>query len=226
MIYNLPQEKYDVLVGASAGKCCHLESMTSPVVQPPSTIPDLGSSPVNITNTFFFETVSEQCWQDCIADFINATGTDAMASSICTICAGSFFHSEMDFVSLASLHKSGLLVPLTSHPAHILTDGMLLHHNPSCFSLDIAGHSQATVCWPCLSSLNRKKTPALSLANSLWVGDIPIVLHILTLPEHVLVARFFLRCTSSNYILRRRALVPGPLLAYTVEFVGMFPLIV
>ena len=149
-----------------------------------------------------------------------------MASSICTICAGSFFHSEMDFVSLASLHESGLLVPLTSHPAHILTDGMLLHRNPSCFSLDIAGHSRATVCWPCLSSLNRKKTPALSLANGLWVGDIPIVLHILTLPEHVLVARFFLRRTSSNYILRRRALVPGPLLAYTVEFVGMFPLIV
>ena len=114
-----------------------------------------------------------------------------MASSICTICAGSFFHSEMDFVSLASLHESGLLVPLTSHPAHILTDGMLLHRNLSCFSLDIAGHSQATVCWPCLSLLNRKKTPALSLANSLWVGDIPIVLHILTLPEHVLVARFF-----------------------------------
>ena len=133
--------------------------MTSPVVQPPSTIPDLGSSPVNITNTFFFETISEQCWQDCIADFIDATGADAMASSICTICAGSFFHSEMDFVSLASLHESGLLVPLTSHPAHILMDGMLLHRNPSCFSLDIAGHSRATVCWPCLSSLNCKKNP-------------------------------------------------------------------
>lgn len=31
----------------------------------------------------------------------------------------------------------------------------------------------------------------MSLANGLWVGDIPIILHILTLPEHVLVARFF-----------------------------------
>ena len=190
-IYNLPQEKYNVLVGASGAKHCRLESMMSPVVQLPSTIPDLGSSPVNIADTFFFETISKQCRRDCIADFIDATGTDAMASSICAICASSFFHSEMDFVSLASLHESSLLVPLTSHPAHILMDSMLLHHNPSCFSLNVAGHSRATVCWSCLSSLNCKKTPALSLANGLWVGDIPIILRILTLPECVLVARFF-----------------------------------
>jgi hypothetical protein len=39
--------------------------------------------------------------------------------------------------------------------------------------------------------LRKKKTPALSLANGMWIGDMPLELKILTLPERVLVARHF-----------------------------------
>ena len=114
-----------------------------------------------------------------------------MASSICTVCAGSFFRSETDIVSLSFLCEMGKLKPTIVHPAHILTEGMLLHRNPSCFSQDSRGQSQATVCRSCLSSLNRNKTPPLSLSNGMWIGDVPSVLHILTLLERILVARFF-----------------------------------
>jgi len=42
-----------------------------------------------------------------------------------------------------------------------------------------------------MSSLRQNKTPTLSLANEMWIGDIPLEVNVLTLPEHVLIARFF-----------------------------------
>lgn len=56
-IYNLPQEKYDLLVGASVAKCCHLESaVASRVVQSHSFLPDRDSSS---HEGLLFETISE-----------------------------------------------------------------------------------------------------------------------------------------------------------------------
>lgn len=187
-IYNLPQETYDFLVGASVAKRRRLEST---VVQPHPVLHNDESSSSDDDDKLFFETVSEECRRKCIADFIDATGSQAMASSICAVCAGSFFQSESDFVSLSLLRETGKLKPSTLHPAHVLTEGMLLHRNPCCFSHDNEGCLQACVCYSCLSSLNRNKTPPLSLANGLWIGDVPLVLRLLTLPERILVARFF-----------------------------------
>ena len=39
--------------------------------------------------------------------------------------------------------------------------------------------------------MGNKKTPALSLANGMWIGDVPSELAILTLPERMLVAKYF-----------------------------------
>ena len=39
--------------------------------------------------------------------------------------------------------------------------------------------------------LNWDVTPPLSLANSLWIGNVPLELKILTLSEHILIAHFF-----------------------------------
>ncbi|KAG1743672.1 uncharacterized protein EDB91DRAFT_1247163 [Suillus paluster] len=44
------------------------------------------------------------------------------------------------------------------------------------------------ICGSCLDDINANKTPMLSLANNLWVGEIPNELAMLTLPERVLVA--------------------------------------
>ena len=46
---------------------------------------------------------TEQCCREYVANFIDATGAKAIASSICAVCTGSPFHSETDFVSLSSL---------------------------------------------------------------------------------------------------------------------------
>jgi hypothetical protein len=37
----------------------------------------------------------------------------------------------------------------------------------------------------------KKKTPALSLANGMWIGEVPLELSVLTLPERILVAHYF-----------------------------------
>src|SRR5258708_29809892 len=39
--------------------------------------------------------------------------------------------------------------------------------------------------------LKKKKTPPLALANGMWVGPIPHVLAVLTLPERILIGRYF-----------------------------------
>ena len=192
-IYNLPQDKYDLVVGASIAKRRHRECNSSSSLIVPSVSVVTDSNPISVENIdeLLFETVSEQCHRDCIANFIDATGADALASSVCAICAGVFFRSEIDYASVTSLHETGLLVPTTEHPAHILTHGMLLHLDPSSFSCDSAGQSRVTICCSCQASLTRKKKPPLSLANGMWIGDVPLVLHVLTLPKHILVARYF-----------------------------------
>ncbi|KAH9026124.1 hypothetical protein EDB85DRAFT_1844748, partial [Lactarius pseudohatsudake] len=49
----------------------------------------------------------------------------------------------------------------------------------------------ASVCSSCASHLRRQKTPPLSLANRMWVGNVPGELQILSLPECVLVGHHF-----------------------------------
>ena len=186
-ITGLPQDKYDLLCGAATAKRRRLgldtpSSSTQTVESLSQNVPELHP---------LFETVSEKCRQNCIADFIDATGSKAIATSICAVCAGTFFDSDVDHVLLSYLHESEKLHPATAHSSHVLTNDMLLHHHPSCFSEDTLGRSCANVCTSCLSLLRQHKTPPLSLANGMWIGDVPLVLRVLTLPEWILVARFF-----------------------------------
>src|SRR5882762_4091806 len=53
------------------------------------------------------------------------------------------------------------------------------------------GRLQGDACHDCLRALRNNQTPALSLANGMWIGDVPPELAILTLPEKVLVAKYF-----------------------------------
>ncbi|KAH9014843.1 hypothetical protein EDB85DRAFT_1876210 [Lactarius pseudohatsudake] len=60
---------------------------------------------------------------------------------------------------------------------------MLLHTSDDCLHPDKQGVLFANVCQSCTSDLRRDKMPVLSLANEMWVGDVPLELQILTLPE-------------------------------------------
>jgi hypothetical protein len=68
--------------------------------------------------------------------------------------------------------------------AHQLTDGMLLHMGENS-TRDVG------VCNTCYQQLCKNCTPSLALANGMWLGNIPHVLSVLSLPERILVARYF-----------------------------------
>ncbi|KAF8258487.1 hypothetical protein EI94DRAFT_1621854 [Lactarius quietus] len=68
---------------------------------------------------------------------------------------------------------------------------MLLHITSSSLRVDASGAAFANICNSCMLDLRKNRTPAMSLANGMWIGDIPLELKVLTLPERILVARFF-----------------------------------
>ena len=49
----------------------------------------------------------------------------------------------------------------------------------------------ATICISCERQLKKSKIPNLAPANNMWIGDIPMELTVLTLPEKILVAKCF-----------------------------------
>ncbi|KAH8976856.1 hypothetical protein EDB86DRAFT_2768594, partial [Lactarius hatsudake] len=123
--------------------------------------------------------------------FIHATGHDATTMLTCAVCAGLFFTTEVQPVELSHLREKKKLSPTIHHPAHVLTDGMLLERNNNLLGRYENGTPFTNVCRTCVCNLQNDKTPTLSLANGLWIGDIPPPLNILTLPERILVVRYF-----------------------------------
>ena len=178
---ELPEEDRDAIIHAARRiKRQRSEEGVDPVVMAGSVEPDQ-----------FFETVTEELRQERIAKFIDATGNDAMKTGECAICAGMFHRREMSSMSMDDLRETKKIEPIEAHPAHILTDGMLLHNTPDSVFTTEGGQPFARTCGSCQSSIEKKKMPGLSLANGMWIGDIPLELKVLTLPERILIARHF-----------------------------------
>jgi hypothetical protein len=74
--------------------------------------------------------VLNDCQQTRIAKFIDATGAKALARSVCTVCAGSFFAADVCDVHVSDLQEKNKLQPFHEHPAQVLTCSMLLHRSP------------------------------------------------------------------------------------------------
>lgn len=53
----------------------------------------------------------------------------------------------------------------------------------------VIDRSCKNVCWTCIQSLQKGKTPKHALANGLWIGDVPDELKDLTLSEKMMIAR-------------------------------------
>ncbi|KAF9524534.1 hypothetical protein CPB83DRAFT_861085 [Crepidotus variabilis] len=98
--------------------------------------------------------------------FIKATGNDALKMAVCA-------HRER-------------LKPHKVHRAHTLFNGMLLDPN----GVDTPAQ-KAMVCDECTTTLKRDKLPSYALANAMWIGHVPDQLKCLSLPERILIARYF-----------------------------------
>ena len=136
----------------------------------------------------FLKAASPSVVDQCLSEFIDATGNEAVRQHVCMVCAREVWGKEVERCTVDSIPNKGLLSPNEFHPAHVLTLGMLLERAV----MDREkGRLQGDVCHDCLRALRNNKTPALSLANGMWIGDVPPELAILTLPEKVLVAKYF-----------------------------------
>jgi hypothetical protein len=50
------------------------------------------------------------------------------------------------------------------------------------------------MCHDCIKALEQHSIPKLSLANNLWVGNVPHELLTMTIPEQLLIAQYYPRC--------------------------------
>lgn len=128
-----------------------------------------------------------------IAEFVDATGNEALKYYPCCSCARDTPKSSITAMKIDDLPNSFVLRPTTPHRSHDLTGGRLLYRKGI-----LPDRVTAYVCNYCLSYLWRKEKPPLSLANDMWIGDIPYQLSNLTLPERLMIAKGF----PSAYIVK------------------------
>jgi hypothetical protein len=131
---------------------------------------------------------------DCYRAFFDATSNRAMAFVVCGVCARNVNVDQQrvrDY-RIGSLPNGHRLIPRFHHSSHTLYEGMLLEpKGVKMRGCDVV----VSVCGECVTSLGKTKEnpPPYSLANNMWIGNIPWELQRLTFPEQLLVALIYPR---------------------------------
>ena len=136
----------------------------------------------------FLRAPTPEVVERCIAKFIDRTSNNALARETCMSCARTIWRTATTELKVDQIPNHELLYPHEPHEAHILTGGMLLydkvvHEGPS--------GKQGRLCDDCVRNLKACKRPKLSLANGMWIGELPHELSVLTVPETILIARYY-----------------------------------
>lgn len=134
---------------------------------------------------FFMKAPSKQAIDSAIGEYIERTSNAAMAVGVCAVCARECSLADLSPHCLDLIPSPHRLQPAVPHPAHDIFNGMLLHPG------GVTGTDVANVCMECLRVLRSDKTPPFALANGMWIGSIPHELAYLTLPERLLIAKYF-----------------------------------
>ena len=149
--------------------------------------PEVVSEFKALLESSFMRAPTEETIQKSLCNFIDHTGNHAVSTCICIVCA-----RECDQINWPTMriavqdipHRSRLS-PYSPYPKHYILHGMLLHQG----SIDLAGKTD--ICDECKRSLDADRVPKHALANNLWIGDIPRELQDLTLPERILIAKYY-----------------------------------
>ena len=147
--------------------------------------PELSAPPMS---SEFFKTSPQETVETCIARFIDRTGNAALSLGICVVCARELFCLQLTRYLLDEIPNRHLLAPFEPHPAHVLTEGLLLHRQAI---FDVEEKAHGYVCVECVRNLKKNRVPRLALANGMWTGDVPFELSVLTIPEQILISRHF-----------------------------------
>jgi hypothetical protein len=127
-----------------------------------------------------------------IGNFIDRTSNEALAVGVCAVCARETNARDLTVHRIDCIPNPHQLKPDTGHPRHNIINGMLLH------PAGVTADRSAKVCMECSKALSSDRLPTFALANGLWVGEVPHELAYLTLPERLLIAKYF----PSAYIIK------------------------
>lgn len=135
----------------------------------------------------FMRAPSEETIRRSLCDFIDHTGNQAVGTCVCVVCARECdqITSPTTRIAVQDIPNRSRLSPYLPHPKHYILHGMLLYQS----SIDSANN--ADICNECRRSLDADQIPKHALANNLWIGDVPRELEDLTLPERVLIAKYY-----------------------------------
>ncbi|CAF1202328.1 unnamed protein product [Adineta ricciae] len=142
--------------------------------------------------------------EDCLQDFCDQTSMSVLRQSICTICnirASASAMKEYNLSHIPNVQKlschADLIDVIGKITSRIAQDG-----NESCSifcSLSDAvlykkGYhmmkKSGNICHECHIALIKNKAPIFSVANKMWVGDVPLVLQQLTIAEEKLISLY------------------------------------
>ena len=142
----------------------------------------------------FLELPSDTALRSCYRQFYRATSNAALEHMVCAVCARErgCQLDDVENINLEDIPSSSRLVPHQPHPEHTLFDGMLLSPKGV---IHQDGRHVANVCRECLGDLKKSSSlpPKFSLANNLWIGEVPTELSTLTFPEQLLIAHLYPR---------------------------------
>lgn len=128
-----------------------------------------------------------------IRNFIQATAKNKLSVIICASCAQETNAANIRTEIIGNLPNIDRLKPTTPHDAQTLYNGLLLCKE----GLTQDGRSMR-ICTDCFGCLKNNTTPALSLANDMWIGDVPFELQNLHIAERLMISKGF----PSAYIVK------------------------
>ncbi len=125
-----------------------------------------------------------------VHDWCQATGAQEVYEKPCNVCGLLTPESALHRARRTELNLSPLLRPgcgVTRKERRSARDAVVEIEGPVLYGgVDTDGY--LGLCEDCLASLQRRQLPKMSLANGLWVGDVPDELRRLNFVEKLLVA--------------------------------------
>ncbi|KAF7313012.1 ATP-dependent DNA helicase [Mycena kentingensis (nom. inval.)] len=100
-------------------------------------------------------------------------------------CAPAGSSERRPWNAVQATSATRLYCPPRNHIRHKQSSTDAYSHGPA------LRQQRTFICRQCKAAIDRGKTPVLSLANNMWIGEIPFELRVLTLPERLLISLNF-----------------------------------
>ena len=126
----------------------------------------------------------------CYEAFYDTTSNSSLSFRTCPVCAREKLEKEGEDSLILSDPSIVDVLTTTSTNSNVQPEMLILRH---LLNVEEGGVS-CWLCLDCLRSLERHILPKLLLANNLWIGEVPLELSCLTVPEQLLIARHYPRC--------------------------------